>query len=124
MRRDRAAAETARLKQLGELHTQLVVLERDRLQDIAEAEAATRQLAAALSRALRANAEMSKVSHLITGERTPTPLSGPDFVNRLAGRLAAIMSTIPTKGHPLKSAVLPSKCPLSCHYTSARAGGP
>ena len=94
-RRDLEAAEAARLKQLGELHTQLAVLERDRLQDIKEAEAATRQLAAALSRVMRTNQEMAKVVHRITGGRTPTPLSGPDFVSRLAGRIGAIMTTIP-----------------------------
>ncbi len=94
-RRDLEAAEAARLKQLGELHTQLAVLERDRLQDIKEAEAATRHLAAALSRVLRTNEEMAKVAHRITGGPTPTPLSGPDFMSRLAGRIGAIMTTIP-----------------------------
>ena len=94
-RREREAAEAARLKQLGELHTQLAALERDRLQDIKEAEAATRQLAAALSRVLRTNQEMARVTNHITGRRTPTPLSGPDFVSRLAGRIGAIMTTIP-----------------------------
>ncbi len=95
VRREREAAETARLKQLSALHTQLAVLERDRLQDLVEAEAATRQLAAALSRVLRTNGEMGKVVHGITGGRVPIPLSGPDFVSRLAGRIGAIMTTIP-----------------------------
>ena len=94
-RREREAAESSRLKQLGELRTQLAVLERDRLQDIEEAEAATRHLAAALSRVLRTNGEMGKVVHGITGGRVPIPLSGPDFVSRLAGRIGAIMTTIP-----------------------------
>ena len=99
-RRERAAAQAERLKRLTELRKQLSALEATRLGAVQDANMAARDLARAIERVLTTNAEMAKVATEITGGKAPSILGAHGLVQRLAGRLAAVMQSIP--GHPAR----------------------
>ena len=99
-RRERAAAQAGRLKRLTELRKQLSTLEDVRLRAVQDANQAARDLARSFERVLTANAEMAKVATEITGGKAPSILGAHGLVSRLAGRLAAVMQSIP--GYPAR----------------------
>ncbi len=99
-RRERAAISANRLKRRTELRKQLSALEDVRLRAVQDANQAARDLARSFERVLTTNAEMAKVATEITGGKAPSILGTHGLVQRLAGRLAAVMQSIP--GYPAR----------------------
>ena len=119
-RRERKEAQAKRLKQLTELRKQLSALEATRLGAVQDANHAARDLARAFDRVLTTNAEMAKVATKITGGKAPSILGAHGLVQRLSGRLSAVMQSIP--GHPARfGSVLWQGASLFTHADDWRA---
>ncbi|HXF55288.1 MAG TPA: hypothetical protein VNK52_14320 [Hyphomicrobiaceae bacterium] len=94
----RAAADQQRTAEWLEQRKALLEEVELALQAEADAEAASRALAEAITRRLASNARLSKIARaLAVNGRMPTALNVMELASRLACRHAAIMATIP--GH-------------------------
>jgi hypothetical protein len=94
--------DAERQAELDTLRKQLAALQQSRLADVKEAEAHTRGLAAALSRAFGAHTSMLGVMKSM-GAPVPPVMMPTDFVSRMAGRLSAVMTTVEGHRHRLGS---------------------
>lgn len=99
--RDRRAAEAEqRRSQWFDQRQQLVDAEEQRLAEIEDAEAATRALADAISRIIGINKRMIVLARdLSSTKKVPSALNEMELVNRIARRIAAVMSTVPGRRH-------------------------
>ena len=98
----RAVAARERESQWNAQRQALVSEEEVRLQAVADAEKAARNLVDALNRTFAANARMAKIAHdLSTSRKVPMALSGTDLQSRMSGRLAAVMATVKGSRHRL-----------------------
>jgi hypothetical protein len=79
------------------LRKHLAGLEAERLAAVEEAEHAARSLAESLTRVLKVTTDMARTAHAITGDAAPVVLAMTSLATRMAGRLSAVMQTIP--GH-------------------------
>jgi len=98
--RDRAEERLEFEKRRSQLRKELAALEATRLGAVQDANHAARDLARALERVLTSNAEMAKVATEITGGKAPSILGVHGLVQRLSGRLSAVMQSIP--GYPAR----------------------
>jgi hypothetical protein len=93
LRRKRAAAQEAADKELAAKQGQLAALVADDLADTREAEDAARKLAAAVSRRLKRNPELARLSHEVSGAAVPTVLHPNELNARIGGRIAGILGS-------------------------------
>jgi hypothetical protein len=92
----REALTVEQTKGLAAAKTRLAALVKDDLQDCKEIEVSLRAVVAGLSRRWKRKKEMSDLARAIAGD-VPMALNDGDWIQRNAGRFAAIMATIP--GH-------------------------
>jgi hypothetical protein len=92
--RQREADEIRRLQRVADLRSELAGLRDERLERFELLEMNVRNAVDNINAILSINARMAKVAHLISDAPIPTPLHQVDLVERIAGRLSGMLSTI------------------------------